>query len=299
MARMPNSTTGVATPLKAWASRAAFIFFLVFAFALMIMGRSDVRIVEQARVAVVDGVAPILDLLTRPIDSLGDMIASAEELANLRRQNIALRSENERLTLWQSAARRLESENLALRELANLAPDPALHYVSARVVGDPGGAFVRSVLVNAGEVHGAAKGQAVVTGAGLVGRVAEVGSRSARVLLLTDMNSRVPVTVGARRDRAVLGGDNTAHPKLLYLDPQGEISVGDLVATSGHGGVFPPGLPVGVVSAVEEGSIQVQPFIDWDHMEFVRMIDYELPGLLRSMSQSRRGDGPDAAAGAR
>src|SRR3546814_99565 len=161
-----------------------------------------------------------------------------------------------------------------------MVPDPAIDYVTARVVGDPGGAFVRTVLINAGERNGVEKGQAAITGDGLAGRVAEVGQRSARILLLTDINSRVPVEAGTARDRAVLAGDNSNAPELLYLGPTAKLQVGDRVTTSGHGGVFPPGLPIGVVSAVGEKGVRVRPFVDWAHMEVLRIVDYEMTGII-------------------
>jgi rod shape-determining protein MreC len=119
-----------------------------------------------------------------------------------------------------------------------------------------------------------------LTGDGLAGRIAEVGRRSARVLLLTDINSRVPVLVERTRDRAILAGDNSNHPQLLYLKPRAELRVGDRVVTSGDGGVFPAGLPVGVVDSIEDGVVGIAPFVDWDRMEYLRIVDYALGGIL-------------------
>ena len=225
-------------------------------------------------------VTPILDAVSQPVETFSGAIEQAEALANLRSENLALKEQNARLLRWQGVARQLEAENAALRDLNRMVPDPTLSYITARVVGDPGGAFVRTVLINAGERNGIEKGQAAITSAGLAGRVAEVGKRSARVLLLTDINSRVPVVVGNGRDRAVLAGDNTNAPELLYLGPTAKVQVGDQVSTSGHGGVFPPGLPIGVVSGVTEKGIRVQPFVDWAHMEILRIVDYEMIGIL-------------------
>ena len=287
MVKLAGSATRVATPLKAWAPRFALFFLIMVAFGLMALGRSDLAVVERVRVALVDGVTPLLDLISRPVDSLGDAITTAEALSDLRSANQALRLENERLLQWQAAARRLEAENQALRDLAQLTPDPRMRHISARTVGDPGGAFVRSVLINGGAEHGVEKNQAAVTGHGLAGRVAEVGQRSARVLLITDINSRIPVLVGQSRDRAVLGGDNSPFPQVLHLGPQVEVAVGDLVVTSGHGGVLPPDLPVGVVHRVTETGPRIRPFVDWSHMEFLRLIDYEMPEILRPFEPSR------------
>jgi rod shape-determining protein MreC len=115
-----------------------------------------------------------------------------------------------------------------------------------------------------------------------------VGNRSARVLLVTDINSRIPVLIGEARDRAILAGDNSSQPKLLYLAPGTETVPGDHVVTSGHGGVFPPGLPIGVVTQASETTMRVQPFVDWAHMEYLRLADYELPGTLLPAEQAVR-----------
>jgi rod shape-determining protein MreC len=278
-----GSISHVTTPVRAWLHRFAFILLVASAFGLMLLGKADTVLVERARTAVTDAVTPLLDLASRPVSTINAMIDDLQEVADLRAENASLRRENERLRNWQSVAQRIEAENTALRQLVNMVPDPGLRFVTARVIGDPGGAFARSVLVNAGERDGVTKGEAAVTSAGLAGRVAEVGLRSARVLLVTDINSRIPVLVGAGRDRAVLAGDNTAQPKLLYLAPEVEVQPGDRVVTSGHGGVFPPGLPVGVVTEAGEAGLRVAPHVDWAHMEYLRLADYDLPGLLLSV----------------
>lgn len=282
MKKPVGSISHVTTPIRAWLHRFAFVLLVASAFGLMLLGKADTVLVERARTAVTDAVTPLLDLASRPVSTINAMIDDLQELADLRAENASLRRENERLRNWQSVAQRIEAENTALRQLVKMVPDPGLRFVTARVIGDPGGAFARSVLVNAGERDGVAKGQAAVTSAGLAGRVAEVGLRSARVLLVTDINSRIPVLVGAGRDRAVLAGDSTAQPKLLYLAPEVEVQPGDRVVTSGHGGAFPPGLPVGVVTEAGEANLRVTPHVDWAHMEYLRLADYELPGLLLS-----------------
>lgn len=280
MNKPAGSEIRVASPLKAWASRFALLLLIGAAFGLMLIGRTNTFLVEEARTAVTDMVTPILNAVAQPVDTFSDIIEQAEAFTRLNVENQVLREQNARLLQWQAVARRLQAENAALRDLTNMVPDPAVNYVTARVVGDPGGAFVRTVLINAGARNGIEKGQSAITGDGLAGRVSEVGQRSARVLLLTDINSRVPVVVGSARDRAVLAGDNTNAPELLYLSPMAKVQVGDYVTTSGHGGVFPPGLPIGVVSAVGEKGVRVKPFVDWAHMEVLRIVDYETSGIL-------------------
>ncbi len=282
MSKRSGNALGLATPIRAWAQRSAFVFFFALAIVLLVLGRASTPAVERVRTAVNDAIAPVLELATSPVATVSDAIVSGRELMEVRATNEALRQENERLLQWRAAAQRLEDENRMLRELNELTIEPRTRYITARVIGDQGGAFVRSVLVSAGARDGVAKGQAALTGRGLAGRVAETGRRAARILLVTDMNSRVPVLVGNARDRAVLAGDNSPNPELLYFSPGVQIRVGDRVVTSGHGGAFPSGLPIGVVTDVRENDVRVEPYVDWSHLEFLRLVDYELPRILSS-----------------
>ena len=288
MNKPSGSVSRLTTPIKAWAQRFAFLFLVVGAFSLMLIGKADTVLIERIRTVVGDTAAPILEFIARPIDTVSNTVAGIGELTELRARNAALERDNERLRHWQTLARRLEAENTALRSLSDMVPDPRLRFVTARVIGDQGGAFARSVLVNAGDLDGIAKGQAAITTEGVAGRVTEVGQRSSRVLLVTDINSRIPVLVGAARDRAILAGDNTTQPRLLYLAAGTETRPGDHVVTSGHGGVFPPGLPIGIVTQASETALRVQPFVDWAHMEFLRLADYEMPSLLPSPGEGGR-----------
>jgi rod shape-determining protein MreC len=177
-------------------------------------------------------------------------------------------------------ARRLAAENASLRDLTKLVPDQNATALAARVIGDSGGAFLRNVLVDAGAKDGVERGEAALTGAGLIGRVSEVGDRTARILLLTDLNSHIPVMLERTSERALLDGDNSNRPRLSFLDSKSPVAPGDRIVTNGAGGIFPPGLPVGVVSGVENGIVRVEPYADLSRLDFVRLVDYGLEGLL-------------------
>jgi rod shape-determining protein MreC len=239
--------------------------------------------------------APVLDALSRPAVTVSHVIAEARELARLREENNILRAENERLLKWQNAARTLLAENRELRGLLGFTPDPNASSFTARVIGDSGGAFVRSVLVNAGSRDGVVKGNAALSGNGLLGRVAEVGQRSARILLINDLNSRIPVVVERSRERAILAGDNSVTPRLMYLPSLTKIQVGDRIVTSGHGGVFPVGLPVGVVTSIKEEGVRVMPYADATNIEYVRLMDFGLDGILNDTMGAGADAGPAAA----
>lgn len=273
----------IAQPVKTLAQRFAFVAGMLGAVGLIVLGRVDVSTVESARQQVVDAAAPILDALSQPVVTVNRLIQEGREILNVRSENAALRADRDRLMQWQAAARRLETENRILKGLLNFQPGPAVNFVSARVVADTGGAFVHSLILTTGTDAGVRKGQAVVTGDGLIGRVASVGKLAARLLLITDLNSRIPVVIESTRVRAIMAGNNTNRPKLIHLPTGAVISKGDRVVTSGHGGAFPPGLPIGMVSAVSDTGIEVQPFVDRDSVEYVRILDYGLQGIIRDL----------------
>jgi rod shape-determining protein MreC len=148
------------------------------------------------------------------------------------------------------------------------------------VIADTSSSYVRSLIVLAGAGDGVVKGQAAITGAGLAGRVLEVGQRASRILLLTDISARIPVIVERTRDQAVLAGNNSENPELQFLPRDVDIKVGDRIVTSGVGGNFPAGLPVGEVVRATDGRIYVQLYAQLDRMEYLRLVNYSLPGIL-------------------
>ena len=116
-------------------------------------------------------------------------------------------------------------------------------------------------------------------------RVSEVGENTSRILLVTDLNSRIPVRLEAGRDNGMLAGDNTDRPSLIYMPPTARMVVGDRIVTSGDGAVFPPGLAVGTVLAAEDGVIRVQPLVNWNRLEYVRIIDLDPTGIVGRRSR--------------
>jgi rod shape-determining protein MreC len=262
--------------LKAIAQRFSFLLLLIAAVGIMMLGKVDTVLVDGLRARVTDAFSPILDAFSRPAATVAGVLETISELTQLREENARLRAENEALRQFEAAAFSLEAENATLREQLNFQPDYVLSFLTARVIADNSGAFVRSVGINLGTHNGLHDGLAALGARGLVGRTVQTGERSSRVLLLTDLNARVPVVIESSRRRAMLGGDNSEEPLLLYLPPDSEPKVGDRIVTSGHGGMFPPGLPVGTVSAVEGAVVRVRPFEDLSRLDQVRIVEFTL-----------------------
>ena len=272
---------GTATIARSWTHRFTFVLLIALAFGLMLIGKPDSVLISQVRMLAIDLAAPVINAVSRPIDAARETAGDVRDYLALKAENESLRLQNETLIEWQRVARELQAENASLRGLLNFQPGPRASFISATVVADTSSSFVRSLIVLAGERAGVAKGQAAITGAGLAGRVLEVGDRSARILLLTDINARIPVVAERSRDQAVLAGRNSELPELLYLPRDSDLKVGDRLVTSGQGGVFPAGIPVGEVVTNANGRVEVRPYVDFSRLETLRIIDFSLPGILQ------------------
>ena len=280
MEQRPSVIFRIAAPLKSLVQRFMYLGLIAAAFGLMLLGKVDAVLVDRVRAEVTDVVAPILEALSRPVATVSKGIQNFQELVVIREENAILKQQNARLMQWQTVARKLQAENTALQNLLGVVHDKNANYVSARVIAGSGGAFANMLIVNAGENDGIRKGQAVISDRGIIGRISEVSNHSARVLLLTDINSRIPVLIENNRTRAIMTGTNTSRTKLIHLPPGARVTPSDRIITSGHGGAFPSGLPVGVVASVSDGGIEVQLFADYAKLEFVRIADFGLKGLV-------------------
>jgi rod shape-determining protein MreC len=275
MRAAPRKLSRLAVPLKALLDRFTMGLMVALAIALLVVGKADLRVVDYVNTRIGDLFAPLLAVAVEPLAASRRLAADIGEHFALREENARLREQNRRLLEWQAVAERLSIENAALRDALNVPAEPALQTaVTARVVADSGGPFLHTRLINAGAGHGVEKGMAVMNDRGMVGRVIEVGRRSSRILLLTDFNSRVPVLVGSSRDQAILAGDNTPMPELIFLPLNPRLAVGDRVLTSGRGGLLPPGLPIGRIASVEESKVAVATLVDWERLDYVRLLSY-------------------------
>lgn len=231
-------------------------------------------------------IAPVLAIASRPAQDAAMFVRNASGLAELQVENSRLLEENARLRDWYQTALLLDAENKSLRELLNVKAEPENRYITARILGETGNTFVKSLLLSAGSRDGVHAGQAVLSGVGLVGRVVESGVNSSRVLLITDVNSRVPVMVENTRQHAVVAGANDSMPFLTHMPPDSEIPTDSRIVTSGHGGIFPQGVPVGRVMKDQNGIYRVELFADFDRMIHVRIVDRpEDPNLQEAAPQ--------------
>ncbi len=252
---------------------------------LFLVWRIDSPRVERFRAQVVDRVVPRMDWAMAPVTGAVKVLRDFQSYQRMYQQNQDLRRELQQMKAWKEAALQLEQENARLLDLNKVQLDPRLTYVTGVVMADSGSPFRQSVLINVGGRDGIMEGWAAMDGLGLVGRISGLGRSTARVILLTDTSSRIPVTVQPSGQRALLIGDNSLAPLLDFVEAPDQVRPGDRVLTSGDGGVFPAGLVVGQVFADPGGRMRLRIAADYERLEFLR--------VLRSFARERIDDPGD------
>lgn len=245
------------------------LFVLIAFFAVW---RIDSPRVERFRAQITDQVVPSFEWALAPVTFLGDVFNDFRSYQRIYEQNQELRRELQQMKAWKEAALQLEQRNAKLLDLNKVRLDPKLTYVTGVVLADSGSPFRQSVLVNVGARDGIQDGWATMDGIGLVGRVSGVGNNTARVILLTDSNSRIPVTIQPSGQRAMLSGDNSALPPIDFIESPELVRPGDRVVSSGDGGVFPAGLLVGHVAQGTDRRLRVRLAADYERLEFLRVL---------------------------
>lgn len=276
MRRFIRTSTRTALSPKQLAAHATLITMAVLSGTFLLMERTRPAAIAQLRATVADAFTPVLQVLSKPVVAIENAGQSVADMVNLRADNIRLKQQNAELLKWQSAALELQAQNEAFKALNHIVVEPDARFVTARVVSENADNFTHTALINAGASDGVAKNQAVISDEGLVGRVIETGQTSARVLLISDINSRIPVRGEHSRERAMLAGGNAATQTLDHVAPDSQIAVGERLITSGDGGIFPAGIPVAMVVSIENDIVHTQPLASFHALEWVRVVDYKL-----------------------
>ena len=244
----------------------------VLLLGMYLLWRIDSPRVERLRIAMIDRFVPSMDWAMAPVTGLTNIARDFQSYTRIYEQNQDLRRELQQMKAWREAALQLEQENARLLDLNKVRIDPKLTHVTGVVTADSGSPFRQSVLLNVGARDGIMDGWATMDGIGLVGRISGVGQNTSRVILLTDTNSRIPVTVQPSGQRAILVGDNEAAPTLELIENRDLVRPGDRVVTSGDGKVFPAGLLVGQVAQSPDRRLRARLAADYERLKFLRVL---------------------------
>jgi len=265
--RISRSRSGARLPL---------VVVAVLAVALILIGKAQSSLFDRARTNVVDWMKPALVATSATAQAVDKWLGSIGDIFVVYQENLRLKQENARLRKWQNTAMVLNSRLKRYQLLLNAAPDPALSTVVAEVIGRASHPFLQTMILDAGKQNGVKPGQAVVDQRGMIGRIYLTGERTSWVILLTDLNSRVPVSIEPNTDQAIMAGDNSPEPVIETLARGVQLHEGDQVVTSGDGDILPPGIPIGVV-VVDGSTYRVALFADQTTAQDVEILDYKQP----------------------
>src|SRR5438067_1543621 len=216
--------------------------------------------------------------LNKEITSVRGKLKSLEEL---ERDNGSLRVENRSLKATNQALRDVEHEVNRLRHALNYRERSVFKLVPAEVIARDSSTWWRTVTINRGKEDGLEGDMPVVTDEGLVGKTTTVSNNISVVLLVTDENCKVAASVEGSREQGIVSGERVAAGitpllNLNFLSKQADLKPGQKTFTSGVGGVFPSGIPIGLVKTFRvrelDGQAQVTPSVDMTHLEDVFVV---------------------------
>ena len=288
-------------PTGAFTLRLPALFFL--SFALMALSRLDHPSIRELRAEAEAWIAPALSTAMFPLDPARRLArqvqSSYDGFAELER----LKGENQRLKQMESRAHDLERKIGELATLSKTLEQQRIEYRTVRVIATSSGGFLHSALLEAGTEQGIRVGQPVINADGVLGRIVEAGRRTSRLLLLTDINSRVPVMIGTNQVRAIMAGDNLPEPRIALLPQGAKLDNGEEITTSGLGGMFPRGLRIGFI-ALTPGGTRAQLNAELGDLEYVSVLLFDNPGMaltreLRPLSEPQPGKRTGGDRGAR
>ncbi|ODT87681.1 rod shape-determining protein MreC [Phenylobacterium sp. SCN 70-31] len=261
-----------------WTAGIAFIVVLIVAVAALLSDRREAFDTDEygnPRTLSDRVLAPVGEIASAPGRLTGQGVEGVRGYFFAVSENRRLREELEKARRWQEIAVSLQDTNERYRAILGLKTDPPIPMASARVVTDSRGPFAQSRLANAGTERGIKPGNPVMSENGLIGRVVGAGQDVSRILLLTDPASRTPVMIDRTNSRAILTGDGGPNPRLEYLRGSAAVREGDVILTSGDGGLLPRGLPVGVAVRGLDGRWRVALAADKAPVDYVRILLFE------------------------
>jgi len=259
------------------------IFFACFVLFLLSSSSGLKRPWNPVEQFIIEIAAPFQRLIRQTINATRDFWTNYFYLVDVRSENRRLKREMESFRREQSRYKELVTAHERLRSLLQFKEVIQRPVVAAQVIGlDPTGWF-KSVIIDKGKNAGLRWDMPVVNASGVVGRIVSVSNNYAKVLLIIDQNSAVDCLTQRSRDRGMVKGTSGQVCKMDYMAKSSNAVVGDMIITSGLGGVFPKGLPVGVISGVEAGEgklfkdIDVMPSVDFSKLEEVLVIRNTYP----------------------
>lgn len=221
---------------------------------------------------------PALSLISQPARLVRSVFDTYFNLVETNRENAQLKKRLETLELDNQRIPELEHENKRLKTILNLMEQRKNTMIATRVIGEDVKNWFKCIIIDKGRDYGIREKMPVVTPRGLVGQAVEVDKWHSKVMVINDTNSSVDVFVEGRNTRGMLEGTGQSTLKLKYIRKNDEIEIGDKLVTSGKDGIYPKGVPTGIVITVNRSKpgiftdIDVMPYNNFKRLDEVLVV---------------------------
>ena len=262
---------------KATARGVSTSILILFAILLLVLGKVDENFLVKFKSTILDLSAYALEIIGKPVGSISASLDDVNDFLFLYSQNNNLKDENKELYKWKDLGQRLLEENKELRKLLNAVNKLPDKFITASIISNSAGSYIKTITINVGKNNGVRLGNAVTNNWGMIGRVVELGNNVSRVLLTTDINSQIPIYFERSRYRAILIGKNSNLLEIKFLKNRVNLFDNDRVITSGEGGLLPRGLVVGTyLKEINKNNetIQILPTRGWDEFNNLNVVLY-------------------------
>ena len=243
---------------------------VVFSIILIYIETIEAKPLDYLRSFIKDTIYRGSVVVSFPSKGFKSVFGAVKDHLNLFNENIKLKEENAQLKEQIFDPGFLIFENKQLRQLLDEQVTSSTNLVSARVMIDKQSPYLNSFIINSGSNKEIKNGMAVLDGKNFVGRIVDVNFFSSRVLLVTDLNSKIPVSIEPSGHQAIISGHGTKEPTLEYLPKNHKVQSGNKVYTSGKEGIFAPGIPIGEVRMSNEKN-SVSLFSDISQIMFINI----------------------------
>ena len=250
--------------------RFSLLALIIFSIILIYAETIKTKPLDYLRFFVKDTIYRGSVLVSFPSKGFNRVSSAVKNHLNLFNTNIKLKEENTKLKEKIYDPDFLIFENKQLRQLLDEQVTSSSNFVSARVILDKQSPYLNSFVINSGSNREIKNSMTVLDGKNFIGRIVDVNFFSSRVLLITDLNSKIPVLVEPTGYHAILNGRGMNEPTLEYLPEKHTVQSGNKVYTSGKEGIFAPGIPIGEVRTRGE-KIFVSLFSDISQITFVNI----------------------------
>jgi len=252
-----------------------FTLILILVSSLFIVTKIDKSsIFKSIRSSSISIVYYISSVVVSPVKFVGDGVSKIIEIRSLYKDNEQYKKER---LIESKSFQELVSLKLKIVEyerLLNLNEDLDYDFITSRVIADLSKKYFSSILVDVGKKDGVFENMPITGPNGLLGKITDVDQSISRGMLVTDVSSRIAVSISEESFQGILIGQNQRNPRIDFVKEFSQVIIGDLVTTSGKGGIFPSYIFVGQIVKKEKDYLEVELFEDIDSLTHIRLLNF-------------------------